>query len=142
MSRTAVVVGALLVVGLAACGDAAAPSADSTATVSSPAPTTTTAGPNEVVIGLQSFEPASLTVAKGTEVTWRSQYAIAHTVTSGTYVVDPRTDLRTSQKPDGKFDLAIGQIGQTVSTRFDAPGTYPYYCTIHQGMNATVVVTP
>ncbi len=106
------------------------------------AATTSASAGVEVNIALQSFEPTTLTVKAGTVVTWRNSAAITRTVTSGTYQTDPATGLRTSESPDGKFDLNVAKVGDVVSYRFEAPGTYPYYCSIHKGMNATVVVTP
>jgi len=65
------------------------------------------------------------------------------TVTSGRYTgVDPVTGLRTGQRPDGLFNARLKGKGDTFSYTFKKPGTYHYYCDIHYGMNATVIVTP
>lgn len=89
-----------------------------------------------------AFDPVRLTVPAGTTVTWRSDEPITHTVTSGEPTgVDATTGLRAGEKPDGRFDGPLDTKGATYSFTFAAPGTYPYYCAIHKGMNASVVVT-
>ena len=63
------------------------------------------------------------------------------TVTSGRYEgVDKTTGLRSEQYPDGTFNAELGGKGKTFSFTFTKPGSYTYYCDIHQGMNATIVV--
>jgi plastocyanin len=99
-----------------------------------------TAGP---VINLSSlmFNPSTTTVQVGTTVTWRNDEPITHTVTSGRYEgVDKTTGLRSEQYPDGTFNAKLGGKGKTFSFTFTKPGSYTYYCDIHQGMNATIVV--
>src|SRR5919199_2750960 len=66
---------------------------------------------------VQNFEfgPRVLTVEAGSTVTWSIDELVFHTVT---------TD-------DGSFASNLIGPGQTFSVRFDAPGTYPYYCKPH-----------
>jgi plastocyanin len=98
-------------------------------------------GPS-VELKLLAFSPAELRVPAGSTVTWRNGEAITHTVTSGAVRgVDAGTGLRTGQDPDGRFDHRLSTKGATFSHRFTDPGTYSYFCSIHQGMNASVVVT-
>jgi plastocyanin len=120
---------------LAGCG----PSAESAATT----PSSMAAAPAGPVIDLSSlmFQPAETTVQVGTTVTWRNDEPITHTVTSGSFRgVDKTTGLRSSQKPDGRFETKLTGNGKTFSFTFTQPGTYTYYCDIHQGMNATITV--
>lgn len=87
------------------------------------------------------FHPTTITVKVGDTITWRNDEAITHTVTSGRFVgVDKTTGLRSSQEPDGTFNAKLAGKGRTFSFTFARPGTYTYYCDIHQGMNATVKV--
>jgi plastocyanin len=71
-----------------------------------------------------TFVPASVDIAAGGTVTWT--FAKTHNVTFG------------SNKPTG------GDIGNTnsgsASRTFPNAGSYPYTCTLHAGMNGTVVV--
>ena len=100
--------------------------------------------PSGPVVTLKSlmFMPAVLKVKAGTTVTWRNDEPITHTVTSGEATgVDKSTGLRSGQHANGLFDATLNGSGDTFSYTFDKPGTYSYYCNIHQGMNAEVVVT-
>jgi plastocyanin len=121
--------------GLAGCSaDAETPATAPTPTASAPA------GP---VINLSSlmFHPSTTTVKVGTTITWRNDEPITHTVTSGRFEgVDKTTGLRSSQDPDGTFNAKLSGKGKTFSFTFTKPGTYTYYCDIHQGMNATITV--
>jgi plastocyanin len=107
------------------------------------APTATTSAPAGPVINLSSlmFNPSTTTVKVGTTVTWRNDEPITHTVTSGRFEgVDKNTGLRSSQNPDGTFNAKLAGKGKTFNFTFTQPGTYTYYCDIHQGMNATITV--
>ena len=95
-----------------------------------------------VAVARLAYGPGELTVPAGTTVTWTNDEPITHTVTSGTVTgVDKQTGLRAGEQPDGKFDGPLGAKGATFAFRFADPGTYSYYCAIHKGMNASVLVT-
>ena len=145
---------------LAGCGGSSGDDADTAATTAAPAATTTMAAPaseagttaverpassaaaagDAVHLKLLSFTPEELEVAAGTTVEWVDDNPIAHTITSGTYEVGA-DGLRTSETPDGTFDGKVATTGDGFSFTFVDAGTYTYYCSIHKGMNATVVVT-
>lgn len=71
-----------------------------------------------------AFSPATLTVKKGTKVTWVNDDSPSHTVTAN----DKSFDSGTLKK-DGNFSFT-----------FDNVGSFPYSCTIHPSMKATIVV--
>ncbi len=71
-----------------------------------------------------SFTPQTLTVSAGTTVTWINQDDVPHTVTSN----------------DRKFKSRALDADEKFSYTFSAPGTYPYYCSIHPHMTRKVVV--
>jgi plastocyanin len=78
-----------------------------------------------VTIDNFSFTPATLTVPAGTEVTWINHDDIPHTVVS-----DDRSTFKSrALDTDEKF-----------SFKFDKPGTYPYFCSIHPKMTAKIAV--
>jgi plastocyanin len=107
------------------------------------APNNAAAAPAGPIINLSSlmFNPSTTTVPVGTTITWRNDEPITHTVTSGRYKgIDETTGLRSSQAPDGTFGARLEGKGKTFSFTFTKPGSYTYYCDIHQGMNATIVV--
>ena len=90
------------------------------------------------------FAPETITVAAGTTVRWVNGEAITHTLTSGAWGdVDPDTGIRATETPDGLFDVTLapmGEDGDSFEFTYATPGTYPYYCDIHLGMNAVVIV--
>ncbi len=75
------------------------------------------------LVGLR-FEPESIQVSIGTRVRWQWTDSVVHNVIS----------------PDFLSSKAVG--GGAHAVRFDRTGTFPYRCTLHTGMDGTVVVTP
>ncbi len=71
------------------------------------------------------FSPASQTLHVGDIIEWTNTGTVEHTVTfdSQPYLSDPAL-----------------QPGATWEIRLTQAGTYPYRCTIHPGMNGTLVV--
>jgi plastocyanin len=83
-----------------------------------------------VAIMNYGFYPTTLTVTKGTAVTWVNMDFVQHTVTAG-----------TEQAPTNLFDSHELSHMQSFSYTFSTPGTYVYYCDIHPNMMGTIVVT-
>lgn len=81
-------------------------------------------GPNEIFIKGMAFNPATITVTAGTTITWTNKDGVPHTVTSTT----------------GLFDSGSINNHETYSHTFSTAGTYPYICTFHTTMTATVQV--
>ena len=110
---------------LAACGDTGTNTGSST-------PTPTSGGGNTFQVkmvennGTYSFDPATLTVPKGTTVTWTNKSDAPHTVTSDTSAFTASNNLSESQ---------------TFQMVFATAGTYTYHCSIHSYMKATITVT-
>jgi len=71
------------------------------------------------------FAPATLTIKAGTTITWKNTSSAPHTVTS-----------------DDRKAFASDTIdtGGTFSFTFKNAGTFPYHCTIHPFMKATIIV--
>ena len=85
------------------------------------------AGPSEtrdVTIDNFSFAPATLSVPVGTTVRWTNRDDVPHIVMSA-----DRVFKSAALDTDGQF-----------SRRFDAAGTFTYFCSIHPRMTGTVVV--
>lgn len=70
-----------------------------------------------------AFNPATITISVGTEVTWTNEDAEIHTVTSA-----------------GNFDSGSMAQGDMFSHTFDQPGTFDYICTPHPYMEGQVIV--
>ena len=70
-----------------------------------------------------AFDPSTITVSRGTTVTWTNRDSVPHTVTG---------DLFGSG--------SISQDG-TYSHTFQEVGTFDYHCTTHTNMQGKVIVT-
>lgn len=83
-----------------------------------------------VEIKSSSFTPASLTVKKGTTVTWTNKDSIGHNVVSD--------EDAPEGGPPKTADL-LGQ-GEVFSFTFNTVGTFGYHCVPHPFMQGTVEV--
>jgi nitrite reductase (NO-forming) len=78
------------------------------------------------------FVPETMTVSKGTTVTWTNKDTTLHTVTSGS---------AESGNSGTEFDSSYLAAGKTFQHQFNTAGTFDYYCTLHPYMKGKVVVT-
>lgn len=88
--------------------------------------TTTAGGPAAATIHATgtTWEPGEVTINAGETVLWDVTGSIVH---------DLKGDEGVSHKAASKYKY---------SHTYDKAGTYSYQCTIHPGMNGTVVVRP
>ena len=123
MKSTHVAIGLFAIALTAGCGG----SSNSSPTTPTPATqgTSVTIPMNARTLGSSAYSPNPVTVAAGTTVTWVNNDTIAHT--------------STSDSP-GVFDTGTINAGASASFTFQTRGTFPYHCTFHQGMVASVVV--
>ncbi len=104
--------------------------------------TTGTSGGDSVTISPGSsspsngkfFVPDTLTVSKGTTVTWTNKDSTLHTVVSGS----PEAG---NSGTGTEFDSSYLAAGKTFQHQFNIAGTFDYYCTLHPYMKGKVVVT-
>jgi plastocyanin len=82
------------------------------------------AGGPQVVLDNFSFSPAAVNVPAGATVTWTNRDDVPHTIVS----------------TEKKFVSPVLDTDQQFSHRFEAPGTYPYYCSLHPRMTGQIVV--
>jgi amicyanin len=75
-----------------------------------------------------SFSPETITVKKGTKVTWTNKDTVKHDVAPD------------SESEDFKASNLLDK-DESYSFTFEKVGTYTYHCTPHPNMKATVVVT-
>ncbi len=85
---------------------------------------TSQAATRTVTIANFAFSPTPLTVLLGDTIVWRNQDNFAHTTTS---IV-------------GGWDSGTITSSSTFSFTFNSTGTFSYICTIHSGMQGTIVV--
>lgn len=128
---SAVLVAACLL-ALTACGSSGSKDTSATSSTSTDGVTVNT--------GLLAFDPKTVTIAKGQTVTWVGGDNITHVLVEGSYEVGP-DGLRTKESDDKAFRLNLSRKGQRVSHTYNTSGTFTYFCTIHHGMNGTVVVS-
>ena len=82
---------------------------------------------NAVSITNFSFQPAVLTVKVGTTVTWTNHDSTPHTVTSA----------------DKRFASSAGlDTDDQYAFKFDNPGSYEYFCSLHPMMVGKIIVQP
>ena len=147
MTATAAILSTLALAAtliLAGCGTTSTGGALGAAPTATTVPTATTAttptpsGPQAQVsitggglgynVTAFAFDPKQMTVKAGTTVVWSNNSGTTHIITNDSG--DPAT-----------FALPVDD-SKTVSFTFTKPGTYPYHCSIHPTMKATIVVTP
>jgi plastocyanin len=75
------------------------------------------------------FSPKTLSVAKGTTVTWTNDDSVNHDVTK-------------TGGPGPKFSSGSGNMaqGDTYKQKLTTPGTIDYVCTVHPGMTGKITV--
>ncbi len=73
-----------------------------------------------------TFQPTTLTVAKGTSISFQNNSAVDHNVVFDTAA-------------SGAADIGLISSGTVVRT-FNTVGTFAFHCTIHAGMNGSITV--
>jgi len=122
---------ALAVLAVAGCGDdssdTASTASDAPAAETTPS-TSTPAGKGDAVeIGMKGlqFEPKDVTVKVGTSVTWKNLEDIPHNV-----VAEEGADFESDTfGKDGTYEFTA-----------EKAGSVKYVCTIHPGMEGTIIV--
>jgi plastocyanin len=84
----------------------------------------TAAATTQVDIQGMDFVPSCIKVAAGAVVTFTNKDAVEHTATAD----------------GGSFDTGGLLMNQSSAKTLATAGTFPYHCTIHTGMRATVIV--
>jgi plastocyanin len=123
-SCLALPVAALILASCAYANGSDAMAAPDTA-AAAPAPAADAAkAANQVTISNFTFSPQTLTVPAGTTVTWLNSDDTIHRVR-----IQDLNETSAALDTDGKY-----------SFKFDKPGTYKYFCTMHPVMQGTVIV--
>lgn len=71
-----------------------------------------------------SYQPQTLTIKAGDTVTWVNEDSVSHNAVA----------------EDGSWRTDVFGKGGSGPVTFDAPGTYPYVCTLHAAMKGTIIV--
>ena len=80
------------------------------------------AEPGTVILRPASFEPETIKIAAGDTVTWKWREKVSHNIVG-----------------KGGIDKKVADNG-TYTHTFEKKGTFDYRCTIHPGMDGSVVV--
>jgi len=88
--------------------------------------TSTVTEPTTVDIDISgfAFNPATITIKKGTTVRWTQKDSTRHSATSD----------------DGVFDSQLLSKGETYSHTFNDAGTFKYHCRPHSSMKGKIIV--
>ncbi|GCE29905.1 hypothetical protein KDA_53890 [Dictyobacter alpinus] len=96
-------------------------------------------GPATIHLTDQNFAQASITVNKGSSLTVIDDTATPHTISNGSW---SGADAKPAQEKGAPTVSGLqfnGHDTQSIGP-FATAGTYHLYCSIHQGMNLTVIV--
>ena len=87
----------------------------------------TSVNESQVTIDMQgyAYHPSNVSVPRGAQVTWLNDDNVDHTAT---------------EKDDAAWDTQIVRNEESKTIKFDSPGTFRYYCTIHPYMVGTLTV--
>lgn len=111
-------------------GGSSAPASSAPAS-SAPASSTPAASGGVVKVDMKNiqFNPKTITVKKGTTVEWMNEDSVNHDVTK-------------RSGPGPQFSSGTGNIGSGGGYKqtFNTAGTIQYHCTVHPGMDGTIVV--
>jgi plastocyanin len=100
--------------------------------------TSTSGSSNAVHMSAQVFVQSSITISKGSSITLVDDVGVPHNIANGTWDNNNAKPMKETNVPSVNVQLN-GNDQQTIGP-FAAAGTYHLYCTIHPGMNLTVIV--
>jgi plastocyanin len=80
---------------------------------------------NTITIKNYAFNPQTITVKSGSIVRWENLDPVSHRI------------IFNDKSVSGSDVLSYSQ---SFSKKFDQPGSFPYYCSIHPDMTGTVIV--
>ena len=101
----------------------------------------TSGGGNATVhMGDTNFLQPSITISKGSSVTLTDDSAATHIITNGSWVNGNPQPMQENGAPVvNNVQFSGSGSSQTIGP-FNTTGTFHLYCTVHRGMNLTVIV--
>ncbi len=95
---------------------------------------------NEVHLGSTNFVQSSITISKGSSITFVNDMAVTHIISNGMWENSTPKPGQEAGAPVVK-NITLNSNGQTQTIGpFNTAGTFHYYCSVHVNMNLTVVV--
>ncbi len=98
---------------------------------------TAVSGPS-VHMGNADFVQSSITIAKGESISVIDDVAVEHIITNGSWTNGKPTKSSESGSP--VYNKTFNGNDSDTLGPFTTSGTFHYYCTIHPGMNLSVIV--
>jgi plastocyanin len=95
--------------------------------------------PNTVHMNDTDFDRSSITIKKGETITLANDVSTVHVIENGIW------DNSGTPKPNREagapvIDVQINGAETKTFGPFNTAGTFHFYCTLHNGMNLTVIV--
>lgn len=101
--------------------------------------TGSTDAPNTVHMNETQFVPNTITIKKGDKVNLVNDVAVVHIIQNGAW--DDNGNVKTMTEPGApRVNLQFNGNDSNSIGPFTTAGTFHVYCTVHSGMNLTVVV--
>jgi plastocyanin len=116
---------------LAACGSVSAGCGSSSTSSSSGAPTASMCS--------NTFAQSTITINKGQSLTLVNDAADQHIIANGSWENGTAQSARETGAPQVN-NVTIGGNSSATIGPFNTAGTFKLYCTVHPGMNLTVIV--
>ena len=126
---------------IVACGGTSSQGGTTTSTsttVNTSGNTGTSESSTTVHMSYQTFVQSSVSIRKGSRITLVDDVAVPHAIANGTWDNNTARPLKETTAP--LVNVQLKGNDREVIGPFTAAGTYHLYCTIHPGMNLTVVV--
>ncbi|WP_069805068.1 cupredoxin domain-containing protein [Thermogemmatispora onikobensis] len=134
---TALALVSLLLVACTRPGTTSSTAANANSSGSSSAASSASGG-NTVKMDAANFEVSSITIKKGESITLVNTVAVPHIIQNGSWVNGTAKPGIEAGAP--KIDVQFSGNDTKQIGPFTTAGTFKLYCTIHQGMNLTVIV--
>lgn len=97
-------------------------------------------GPNPVHMNATNFTQSSIAIKKGESITLMNDSSfVSHTIANGTWKNSTAKPSREEGAPEVN-NVQIGGSSSATIGPFTTAGTFHLYCTVHAGMNLTVIV--
>jgi plastocyanin len=131
-----------LVVLVAACSRSGAPTSSANNATNNTANSAASSGGNSADVTMESttFSPASVTIAKGGSINLINGTAMVHIIQNGTWDNGAaKAEAESGAPVVNALQFSTVNQKQTVGP-FNTAGTFKLYCTVHPGMNLTIIV--
>ena len=128
----------VLIVACGGTGSQGGTTTSTSTTVNTSGNTGTSESSTTVHMNYQTFVQSSVSIRKGSRITLIDDVAVPHDIANGKWDNNTAQPLKETNAP--LVNVQLKGNDQEVIGPFAIAGTYHLYCTIHPGMNLTVIV--